>query len=536
MVGPDYHRPRVEIPARFKEARPLPGWQTASPANADMPKGRWWTIYDDTVLDGLEDELDRSNQSLRAALASYDQSTALVDEARSSLYPVLGLTPSVQRSGSGGRGVVVGTGNSLASGTTGTGTAATSALGSTALGNTALGSTGASTASAGSTASTGALTGVSSGASATSTLTLEGTASWDLDLWGRIRRQVQENVAAAQASAAEVANSRLSLEASLATDYFELRASDSLQTLLDQTVRAYARDLQVVQNQYQAGLGTTPPSTYYQALTQLRTAQADAVQVGVARAQYEHAIAVLTGHAPADLAIAPGALQAYVPFVPAGVPSTLLQRRPDIAQSERAIDEANAAIGVAIAAYYPDITLSASGGWSGSQLSTLVQVANEFWSLGAAASETLFEGGLRSSEVRAAEAAYDGAVADYRQTVLSAFEGVEDELVALRIYADQGDAERLAVDAARKSVTVSFNEYQAGTVDYTTVVTAETTALGDEQTALTVQEDRLVASVALVEALGGGWDTGHLPSRDGLQRNQPLLPAFIDPDRTPAPG
>ncbi len=523
MVGPDYHRPTVETPSRFKEARPLPGWQAASPANASMPKGPWWTIYGDTVLDGLEAEADRSNQSLKAAVANYDQAAALVDEARSSLFPVLGLSPSVQRSGSGGRGVVVGSGSSLSStgGATGTTTStSTSTIGSTTAGSGSIGN---------------GLTGVST-ASTTSTLTLEGTASWDLDLWGRIRRQVQEQVASTQASAAEVANSRLSLEASLATDYFELRSTDSLQTLLDQTVVAYRRNLQVIHNQYAAGLGTTPPSDYLTALTQLRSAQASADEVGAARAQYEHAIAVLTGHAPSDLEIAPGALQAYVPELPAGVPSALLQRRPDIAEAEREIDSANAAIGVAVAAYYPDISLSASGGYAGPQLSTLVETANRFWSLGVAASDDLFEGGLKSADVRAAEASYDAAVADYRQTVLTAFEGVEDELAALRFYGEQAVAERLAVEAAVQNVTVSFNEYQAGTVDYTTVATAETTALSDEQTALTAQQDRLTASVALIEALGGGWTTADLPGRNALQENDPFLPSFVQPDSVPPPG
>ena len=519
MVGPDYHRPRVETPSAFKEARPLPGWETASPANAALPKGMWWTVYGDPILDGLEDELDRSNQSLRAAVDNYDQAAALVDEARSSLFPVLGLSPSVQRSGSHGSSVVTGTGSSLAStGTTGLTSATTSAASTTAA------ATGASS-----------LTGVTTG-SASSTLTFEGTASWDLDLWGRIRRQVQEQVAATQASAAEVANSRLSLEATLATDYFDLRAEDSLQTLLDQTVVAYRKNLQIIQNQFAAGLGTTAPSDYFTALTELRTAQASAVQVGAARAQYEHAIAVLTGHAPADLAIASAPLQNAVPEVPAGVPSALLQRRPDIAEAERAIDEANAAIGVAVAAYYPDITLSAEGGWAGSQLSTLLNTANQFWSLGVAASDDIFEGGLRSSTVRAARANYDAAVADYRQAVLTAFEGVEDELAALRIYRDQAEAERLAVIAAERDVTVSFNEYQAGTADYTTVATAQTTALSNAESALTVQQDRLTASVALIEALGGGWTTASLPGRNALQKNDPFIPAFIQPDGTPPPG
>ena len=245
---------------------------------------------------------------------------------------------------------------------------------------------------------------------------------------------------------------------------------------------------------------------------------------------------MLTGHAPAELEIAMGDLQNYVPEVPPGIPSDLLQRRPDIAEFERDVEEANAQIGVEIAAFYPDVTLSASGGWSGSQLSTLFSLANTVWSLGSSAAETLFEGGIRSASVRAARASYDEAVANYRETVLTAFQGVEDQLASLRILKDQAEAERLAVDAANQSVTVALNEYNAGTESYTTVITAETSALSDAETALTVQQDRLTASVTLVEDLGGGWNTAHMPSKDSLQTNEPFLPEFLDPTRVPPPG
>lgn len=520
MLGPDYKRPKVETPARFKEARPLPGWQVAAPNMAAMPKGPWWTIYGDPILDDLEQEVERANQSLIAADANYRQAAALVDEARGSLFPVLGISPSAQRSGSGGRNLSFGTGSSLtgATGTTGIGTG-------TATGTGTQAGTGAGAAGTNVNFNT---------SSTTSTLTLQGNISWDLDLWGRVRRQIEGQVAAAQASAATLANTRLSLQANLATYYFELRSSDSLQKLLDTTVRAYQRNADILHNQYVAG--TAQPSDYLQALTTLRQTQAQAVQVGIARAQYEHAIAVLTGHAPADLALGAGDLQNYVPEVPAGIPSDLLQRRPDIAEYERTVEEANAQIGVAIASFFPDVTLSASGGWAGEQLSTLFSLANRFWSLGAAATETLFEGGIRSAEVRAAEASYDAAVANYRQTVLTAFQGVEDQLSSLRILREQAEAERLAVEAANRTVTVSLNEYNAGTQAYTTVITAEASALSDAEAALTVQQNRLTSSVALVEALGGGWDTSHVPSKDSLQTNEPFLPAFIHPDHVPPPG
>ena len=525
-VGPDYRRATVETPSRFKEARPLPGWEVASPANASMPKGSWWTVYGDNVLDELEDQIDVSNQSLKASEANYRQATALVDEARGQLFPVLGLTPSVQRSGSGGTTVVVGTGSSLAGGTSSTTTGGVGTGTSGAAGASGIGTTGQSTSSlTGGSNTAGATTGISTGRN-TSTLTFEGSISWDLDLWGRIRRQIESQVETAQADAAEIANARLSLQATLATDYFEMRSSDSLQKLLDSTVSVYQKNLNVLRNQTVAG--TVLPSDYYQALTELQSTQAQAASVGAARAQYEHAIAVLTGHAPADLAIAPGDLQGFVPEVPPGIPSTLLQRRPDIAEAERQMAAANAEIGVEIAAFFPDVSLSASGGFAGSQLSTLFQTANEFWSLGVSASETLFEGGIRSAAVQAAEASYDASVADYRETVLNAFEGVEDQLAALRFYGQQATFEREAVANAYKTVTIAFNEYQAGTQDFTTVVTAQTTALSDAQTALSVQQNLLTSSVSLIEALGGGFDASTLPSKDSLQTSDPFIPAFLE--------
>ena len=520
MVGPDYHGVRVETPSRFKEARPLPGWEVASPANASMPKGRWWTLYGDSVLDDLEDQVAVSNQSLKATEANYRQAAALVDEARGQLFPVLGLTPSVQRSGSGGTSVNVGTGGSLANTNSGS-TGLTSTSGSSGTSGTSLTGGGTGGLSTGS-----GTTSIGTGGRSSSTLTFEGTLSWDLDLWGKIRRQIENQVETAQADAAEIANATLSLQATLAIDYFEMRSSDSLQKLLDSTVEVYRRNLVVLKNQTVAG--TVLPSDYYQALTELQQTQAQAASVGAARAQYEHAIAVLTGHAPADVAIAQGDLQSYVPEVPPGIPSTLLQRRPDIAESERLVAAANAEIGVEIAAFFPDVTLSASGGYSGSQLSTLFNLANQFWSLGVSGSETLFEGGIRSAAVQAAEASYDASVANYREAVLNAFEGVEDELSALRFYGLQAGYQRAAVANAYKTVAIAFNEYQAGTQDYTTVVTAQTTALTDAQTALTVQQDRLTASVSLIEALGGGFDSSELPSKDSLQTSDPFIPAFLE--------
>jgi NodT family efflux transporter outer membrane factor (OMF) lipoprotein len=475
MVGPDYKRPPAAgVTAGFKEAPP--GWTVAQPADA-APKGEWWSIYHDPVLDGLERKVAISNQNVAQYAAQYREAKATIDVARSGLFPTATATAGVTRSSRGG--------SALTTGTT--------------------------------TTSTG--TGFSNGTN--TTYQIEGAVSWDLDVWGRIRRQVESDVAAAQVSAADLANATLSAQATLATDYFELRYQDALTDLLTQTVKAYADTLRITQNQYRAG--TTDSSAYSAALTQLETARAQLVNAGVLRAQYEHAIAVLTGAAPADLTIAPAALTADVPVPPGVVPSVLLERRPDIAAAERTMQEENALIGVQIAAYYPDISLSALYGYSGNPIGSLIQAANRVWSLGATATETLFDGGLRSADVRAARATYDASVASYRQTVLTAFQGVEDQLSNLRILEQQAVAEDRAVQAAKHSVQVALNTYMAGTAAYTNVVTQQTALLTNQESALSVAEQRLVASVTLVQALGGGFVAGDLPTRDKLEDGLPFL-------------
>ena len=340
-------------------------------------------------------------------------------------------------------------------------------------------------------------------------------------MWGRIRRQVESNVAAAQVNAADLANAALSAQAALATDYFELRNQDSLAQLLRDTVKAYADALRITRNQYNAG--TAPLANVAAAETQLDSAQALLINIGVLRGQYEHAIAVLTGVAPSEFSLPPGALAAAVPIPPATVPSTLLERRPDVAAAERAMQEENALIGVQVAAYYPDVSLSALYGYSGNPIGSLIQAANRVWSLGVAATETVFEGGLRNANVAIARAAYDAQVAIYRQTVLTAFQQVEDELVALRVFQQQAVAEEIAVKAAQLSARLALNQYLAGTVPYTAVITEQTALLANQETALSVQESRLVASVALVQALGGGFTTSSLPSSGSLQQGLPFL-------------
>ena len=501
LVGPDYHRPTAVIAPHFKEGPPaLPGWKYATPLDA-APKGPWWTIYDDPLLDTLEPQVAVSNQTLRADEAAFRVAVTLVRTAQASLYPTLTGAPSVTRSESGrnSSGGIV---------TSGLGTGVTSS----AIG-------GAST-----TTSTGTIGGVSGGAQnfTFTNYQLEGTADWEIDLWGRIRREIESQVANAQASAATLANAELSIQASLATAYFELRTSDALIDLLQTTVANYQRSLTITQNQYTVGVAAR--SDVITALTQLQGAQSQLINAGVARAQYEHAIAVFAGRPPAELTIPHLPLTGTVPDVPVSLPGDLLERRPDISSAERAMASQNALIGEAIAAYYPTVTLSGVFGYSGDPISTLIQKADRLWSLGAAGSETLFNGGARTAAVQEARANYDEAVATYRGTVLSALQGVEDNLSNLRIYAQQEVVAREAVTSARQATQISLNQYRAGIIAYTTVVTNQNIELSDEESLLTVEQDRILASVALVQALGGGWRTAELPSKGSLQRWSPLLP------------
>ncbi len=505
-VGPNYKRPlAVGATPMFKEAPP--GWTVAQPAD-NAPKGEWWSIYHDPLLSELESRVIISNQTVRQYEAQLREAQATVDVARSALFPTLNGTAGVTRSfRSFGTGV--------GSTTTGTGGTTGTALGGTTA-NT-LTSTGQTTG----TVSSGTTTTSTGSTGATSEFTLEGTLDWDLDVWGRIRRQIESDVAAGQVSAADLVNATLSAQATLATDYFELRYQDALDKLLTDTVKAYADTLRITRNQYNAG--TTDASALAEAQAQLDTAQASLINVGVLRAQYEHAIAVLAGEAPAELSIPKGVLTSDVPVAPGVVPSLLLQRRPDISAAERTMASQNALIGVQIAAFYPDISLSTLAGFEGNVLGKLISAANKFWSIGANATETIFEGGLRNSEVAAARAAYDASVASYRQTVLTAFQQVEDELVALRILEQQEAAAQTAVASSQRAVQVVLNTYLAGTAAYTAVVTQQTVLLTNQETALAVQEQRLVASVTLVQALGGGWSTLDLPSRGSFQKGLPFL-------------
>lgn len=452
-VGPDYVRPPAPQSGGYKE---LAGWKPVAPR--EVASGvSWWSIFDDPVLAGLEGEVDVSNQTLKADEAAYREASAIVSEARAGYFPVVSASATAQRSAS---------------------TVTSSRAGA-------------------------------SGRFVQNEFDLTPTASWAPDIWGKIRRTVESDVANAQASAADLAAARLSAQGSLAADYFELRSQDEQIRVLEQTVAAYQRSLEIARNQFNAGFAAE--TDVVTAETQLETAQSQLIGEEVSRATLEHAIAVLVGKPPSDLAISRASLGGTVPVVPAGVPSTLLERRPDIAAAERAMASANAQIGVAISAYYPDITLSASAGFTSTALGNLLSLSNSAWTIAASGTETLFEGGLRGAQVAAARAAYDETVANYRETVLAAFQQVEDELSSLRILERQAVAQDVAVRSAQRAVELTLDQYQAGTVAYTSVVTAQATALADEQTAVTLLEDRLVASATLIEALGGGWTASDLP-------------------------
>lgn len=463
MVGPDYHKPPLAVPAAYKTA---PGWVQAQPADT-APKGQWWENFQDPALNRLEAQVAVNNATLAADYYAYTQAVALAQEARGGLFPTLGLTGSATRSAEDS----------------------------------------ASAATHGGPSTSG---------------TFEGQAGWSLDIWGKIRRQVQSDVANAQASAADLANATLSAQAALASDYVDLRTADANIALLRQTVAAYQRSLRITQNKYAAG--TVSQSDVITAQTELDGAQSSLVAQGAARAQYEHAIAVLTGHAPAELAIPEGPQIAGVPQAPPQVPSTLLERRPDIAAAERSMAAQNALIGVAVGAYYPDLSLSALGGFSANPITGLFETSNALWSLGTSATEDVFEGGARGQAVLAAKAGYLESVETYRQTVLSAFQDVENDLSNLQIYAQQAQVQDRAVADAARAAQIALNEYQAGTADYTTVVSAQVTLLSDQQTALSIQQSRLLASVALYEDLGGGFTASDLPSANQIQSRLPFAP------------
>ncbi|HEV8014053.1 MAG TPA: efflux transporter outer membrane subunit [Stellaceae bacterium] len=493
-VGPDYQKPPASVPIAYKE---LDGWKPATPKQAASGEP-WWSIYNDPVLDGLERQIDISNQTLKASEAGYRAAQAIVAEARAGFFPTFDLTGSAIRSGNGGGG-------------------------SSSVGGRGGSSSGVS--------SRGGGGGVASNSFATSA-----DASWVPDIWGSIRRTVESDVATAQASAADLAAARLSAQATLAADYFQLRIEDELAQLLGDAVDAFGRSLQITQNRY--AVGTAAKTDVMSATAQLENARAQEIATGVPRAEFEHAIAVLVGKPPADFSIAPAKLPVAIPVAPPDVPSELLERNPTVAANERSMAAANAKIGVAIAGYFPNISIGASYGQQSSLLHTLFTAANSLWSFGLTnVTLPIFNGGLTAAQVAAARATYDQTVATYRQSVLVALQQVEDELVASRIIEEQATVQDRAVAAAREAEQLALNQYRAGTVDYTTVITAQTTALTNEESAMNLRQTRLVASVDLVEALGGGWNVNKLPTVDQVETDDPPAtpqPATAAPTATPA--
>lgn len=469
-VGPNYKRPVVVTAAAYKEQE---GWKPSEPADT-LTRGPWWQIFNDPVLTQLEAQVNGSNQTVKSAAAAVEEARALVREAQASFFPSISLSASRERTGEG-LGALSGSPSGLG-GTTGTVGTGTSGFSGTTFSET-LNSVGAS-------------------------------ASWNIDIWGQTRRTVESQKASAQASLAALAAAELTAQAELATDYFELRAQDQLVMLLTDIVAADDKALKITQARYRDGVAYK--ADVLSAQTELLTAQAQQVNAAILRGTLEHAIAVLIGKQPAIFSLKPASLATTIPTVPPGIPSTLLERRPDIAESERQVAAANAQIGVAISAFFPSLTFSASDQYQSPTIARLIQASNQIWSFGPSLAQTLFDAGLRRAQVAQARAAHEASVANYRQTVLSDFEQVEDQLVSLRVLERQSVIETALVKAARESEVLTLNQYKAGTQPYSSVITAQTTRLDAEETALAVQENRFTASVALIEALGGGWDASLL--------------------------
>ncbi len=452
-VGPNYVKPTAPVPDSYKEL----GWKVAQPAD-HLIRGAWWEIFNDSRLNELEEQVNISNQNVAAAEAQFRQARALVVAARSAYFPT----------------ATIGAGYTRASGST------------TLNPNTTTRRT------------------------TTNDFMLVGDVSWELDIWGKVRRSVEGSKASAQASAADLESVRLSAQSELAQDYFQLRTLDAQKHLLDETVEAYKKNLELTENRYKAGV--VSKADVLLADTQLKITQAQAIDVGVQRAQFEHAIALLIGKPASVFSFPASPLETGPPVIPVGIASELLERRPDISAAERRVASANAQIGVAEAAYYPTVTLSASGGFNSASLSKWLSWPSRFWSVGPGISETIFDGGLRRSQTAQARAVYDANVALYRQTVLTGFQEVEDNLAALRILEEEATAQDEAVKAARQSLVVALNQYKAGTINYLAVIVIQAALLNTERTAVDILGRRMTAAALLIKALGGGWNVSDLPS------------------------
>jgi NodT family efflux transporter outer membrane factor (OMF) lipoprotein len=449
-VGPDFKRPEVTVPVAYKEDAT---WKVAAPSDG-AAKGPWWEVFHDPVLNDLEARVDSSNLTILQAVASYEEALQVVRADRTGYGPQVGVTGAAQRSK-------------------------------------------ATKAQAG------------ANVPASNLYTAELQASWEPDIWGKLRRTVEADAATAAASQSDLANARLSMEAALAQDYIGLRTTDDKIRLLEDAVAAYARTLKITQNKYTVGVAAR--SDVITAQTELDSTRAQLIAAGVQRAQYEHAIAVLVGKAPAEFSIVrTAAIGLEIPAVPAQLASSLLERRPDVAAAERQAQSANARIGIQTAAYYPSLSLSGAAGYEGSPLGSLITAPFKFWTLGASATDALLDWGQRHDLVLSAKAAYEASAANYRETVLTALQQVEDSLAGLRILRDEAQVQDAAVTEAALATQIALNEYKAGTVDFTTVAAAQVTELTNRETALSVLQSQLTSSVALIQALGGGWDASEL--------------------------
>jgi NodT family efflux transporter outer membrane factor (OMF) lipoprotein len=474
MVGPKYHTPTAATAPAYKELTPADykntdGWKVAEPKDAAL-KGKWWEIFNDQELNDLEEKVNISNQTIAAAASNFLASRALVKQARAQLFPTLSVGPSVglQRS------------------------PVTGASGSTTT---------------------------SSSSRTFADYSLPFDASWQPDLFGRIRNTVRAAAYGAQASAADLENTRLTLQTEVAVDYFELRGQDSLKQLLDSTIDAYQKSLDLTTALYQTGIGAE--EAVAQAETQLEATKAQDTAIGIQRAQFEHAIAMLTGQPASAFSVPVKPLIPNPPAIPIGLPSQLLERRPDIAAAERLIAQANAQIGIARAAYYPTVTLTGAAGLESSSITTLFNWQSRFFSIGAAGVESLFDAGLRRATVEQFQGQYNATVANYRQAVLVAFQQVEDNLSTLRILSAEIQDQDKAVDAAQRTLALATDRYQLGIDPYLNVITAETALLSNQETAVNLRIQQMTASGGLIEALGGGWDSTQLPSPGQLVSKVP---------------
>ena len=493
-VGPRYHKPSVDAPPAYKEATseqtaaapgaPAPTWRPADPNDA-MLKGKWWEIFQDPQLNALEEQVELSNQNIKAAEASFLGARALVRQARAAYFPTVSASASV-----------------------------------TATRQLSLNTSGSNS---------GKVTG---GTGTDFNLPID--ASWVPDIWGKVRNQVRAQAAAAQVSAADLENTRLTMQADLASDYFQLRSQDALKELLDATVKAYQESVQLTTALYETGIDSQ--ESLLQAQTQLATAQAEDTNVGIARSQYEHAIAMLIGKPAAQFSIAPMPLNAAPPTIPIGVPSKLLERRPDIAAAERTMEQANAQIGVAMAAFYPNLTLSGAFGFQNTNVADWFTWPSHYWSVGPQLAQTLFEGGLRRATVAQYRAQYEQSVANYRQTILVGFQQVEDNLAALRILSQEVQQQMAAVDFAQKDLNLAIDRYKLGIDPYLNVLTAQTALFSNQQVLVNLRLQEMNSSVQLIEALGGGWDTSLLPSQHDVRSlgNVPTDPAVTTKSTPPS--